>query len=121
VENREVMMDKFNNDWLAMSDDAIIKLIGAYIKHHRIEQNRTQQDVADDAGISRTTLSYLENGDIVNISTLVQVLRALDLLYILDVFTIKNQISPIELAKLEEQRRKRASNKRKNKKPESDW
>ena len=48
-------MDKINNDWLAMSDDAIIKSIGAFIKHHRIEQNRTQQEVADDAGINRTT------------------------------------------------------------------
>lgn len=115
------MMDKFNNDWLAMTDDAIIKSIGAFIKHQRIEQNRTQQNVADDAGINRTTLSFLENGDIVNISTLIQVLRALDLLYVLDTFTIKNQISPIELAKLEEQRRKRASNKRKDEKPESDW
>ena len=106
------MMDKTNKDWYAMSDDAIIKVIGAFIKHHRIGQNRTQQDIADDAGINRTTLSYLENGDIVNISTLVQVLRALGLLNIMDVFTIKNQISPLELAKLEEQRRKRASKKR---------
>jgi transcriptional regulator with XRE-family HTH domain len=115
------MMDITNNDWLAMSDDTIIKSIGAFIKHHRLELNRTQQEVAKDAGINRSTLSLLENGDIVNISTLVQVLRALDLLNIMDVFTIENQISPLELAKLEQQRRKRASNKRKDKKPESDW
>lgn len=114
-------MDKSNNDWLAMSDDAIIKTIGAFIKHHRIAQNRTQHDVAKDAGINRTTLSLLENGDIVNISTLVQVLRALDLFHVMDVFIIENQISPIELAKLEQQRRKRASNKRKNDQAESDW
>lgn len=115
------MTDKANNDWYAMSDDTIIKSIGAFIKHHRIEQNRTQKDVANDAGINRTTLSLLENGDVVNISTLIQVLRALDLLNIMDVFTTENQISPLELAKLEEKRRKRASNKRKNKKPEIDW
>ncbi len=115
------MTDKANSDWYAMSDDAIIKSIGAFIKHHRIEQNRTQQGVANDAGINRTTLSLLENGDIVNISTLVQVLRALDLLNIMDVFITENQISPLELAKLEEKRRKRASYKRKNEKPEIDW
>lgn len=114
-------MEKINNDWVAMSDDAIIRSIGAFIKHQRIEQNRTQQDVADDAGINRSTLSLLENGEVVNISTLVQVLRALDLLNVMDVFKIEDQISPLELAKLEEQKRKRASNKRKNKKPESDW
>ena len=115
------MKDKSNNDWLAMSDDAIIKTIGAFIKHHRIAQNRIQHEVAENAGINRTTLSLLENGGIVNISTLVQVLRALDLLHVMDVFTIENQISPIELAKLEQERRKRASNKRKNEQPESDW
>ncbi|MDT8394683.1 MAG: helix-turn-helix transcriptional regulator [Bacteroidales bacterium] len=114
-------MERINNDWVAMSDDAIIRSIGAFIKHQRIEQNRTQQDVADDAGINRSTLSLLENGEVVNISTLVQVLRALDLLNVMDVFKIEDQISPLELAKLEEQKRKRASNKRKNKKPESDW
>ncbi len=114
-------MNKDNKDWRAMSDDAVIKSIGAFVKHHRLEQNRTQQDIATNAGINRSTLSILENGDIVNISTLVQVLRALDLLYVLDVFTIKNQISPIKLAKLEEEKRKRASNKRKNEKPESNW
>jgi len=115
------MMDMSNNNWLAMSDDAIIKTIGVFIKHHRIKQNRTQQDVAKDAGINRTTLSLLENGDIVNISTLIQVLRALDLFYVMDGFTIENQISPLELAKLEQKSRKRASNKRNNGQTESDW
>ena len=115
------MMDINNKDWYAMSDDAMIKTIGAFIKHHRVEQNRTQEEVANDAGINRSTLSLLENGDIVNISTLVQVFRALGLLRIMDVFTIENQISPLKLAKLEERRRKRASNKRRNEKPESDW
>jgi len=104
-----------------MSDDAMIKTIGAFIKHHRMDQNRTQQEVANTAGINRSTLSLLENGDIVTVSTLVQVLRALGLLKIMDVFTIENQISPLKLAKLEEQRRKRARNKRKIEKPKSDW
>ena len=115
------MMNKVKNNWVAMSDDAIIKSLGEYIKHHRVEQNRTQEDIAKDAGINRTTLSYLENGDIVNISTFIQVLRALDLLDVLDVFTIKDEISPLELAKLQEKKRKRASSKKKIEKPENDW
>lgn len=114
-------MNKDNKYWRAMSDDAIMKSIGAFVKHHRLEQNRTQQDIATDAGINRSTLSLLENGEIVNLSTLVQVLRALDLLNLLDVFTTKKHISPLELAKLEEKKRTRASKKRKNEKPESDW
>lgn len=114
-------MDISNTNWLAMSDDAIIKTIGIFIKHHRIAQNRTQLDVSKDAGINRTTLSLLENGDNVNISTLVQVLRALDLLYAMDVFKVNYQLSPIELAKLEKRKKKRASNKRKSDQPENEW
>ncbi|MCP4551110.1 MAG: helix-turn-helix transcriptional regulator, partial [Bacteroidetes bacterium] len=92
-----------------------------FIKHHRITQNKTQQEIADNAGINRTTLSSLENGGIVTISTLIQVLRVLDLLYIMEVFEVKEQISPIELAKLEQRKRQRASNKKGNNQPKSDW
>ena len=115
------MMIIDNNDLVAMSDGAIIKTIGAFIKHHRLAQDSTQQEIADKAGINRTTLSSLENGDIVNISTLIQVLRVLDLLYIISIFTIQEQLSPLELAKLEQQKRKRASNKKESDQPESEW
>ena len=114
-------MDISNNDWAAMSDAAITKTIGAFIKHHRLEQNRTQQEVADAAGINRTTLTQLEKGDTVTASTMIQVLRVLDLLYVMDVFKIKEQISPLELAKLEQKNRKRASTKKDSNQPESDW
>lgn len=115
------MMNISNDNWFAMSDAALIETIGAFIKHHRIAQNRTQQEVADSAGINRTTLSFLENGDIVNLSTLIQVLRVLDLLYIMDVFKIQNQISPIELAKIEQRKRHRASNKKDSDQPKNNW
>lgn len=114
-------MDISNNDWAAMSDAAITKIIGAFIKHHRLEQNRTQQEVADAAGINRTTMTQLEKGDTVTASTMIQVLRVLDLLYVMDVFKIKEQISPLELAKLEQKNRKRASTKKDSNQPESDW
>jgi|LSQX01.1.fsa_nt_gb hypothetical protein len=34
------MTEKPFIDWLAMSDKAIIKHIAAFIKHHRLEQNK---------------------------------------------------------------------------------
>lgn len=114
-------MDKINNEWVAMSDDALVKTIGTFIRHHRIEQNRTQKEVADSAGINRTTLSFLEKGDKVNISSLFQVLRVLDLLYIMDIFKIQNQVSPIELAKLEQRKRHRATSKKDTDHPKSEW
>ena len=114
------MSDNSYIQWRSMSDMALSKVIGEFVKHHRLQQNKTQNDVAVDAGISRSTLSLLERGEIVTIITLLKILRVLDLLYILDIFKIEQQISPIDLAKLAQQKRQRASSK-KSKQPESDW
>lgn len=107
-----------------MSDSAIIKMIGEFIKHHRIDQNRTQGDLAEDAGVSRSTLSLLERGQKVNVSSLIQVLRVLGLLHIFSSFKIQQQISPMLLAEINMNKRKRAS-KKKGKSSidnyESDW
>lgn len=115
------MNDISYTNWISMSDKGLTEIIGAFVKHHRLNQNKTQDEVSGAAGISRSTLSLLERGESVNLSTLIQVLRMLDLLYIMDVFKIQKQISPIELAKLEQQKRKRASNKKESDQPESDW
>ena len=45
-----------------MSDQALVAQIGAFIKHQRMEQNKTQDVLASAAGISRSTLSLLERG-----------------------------------------------------------
>ncbi len=117
------MMDINNNNWIAMNDAAIAKSIGAFVKHHRLQQNRTQKDVADAAGINRSTLTSLEKGDTVTIATLIQVLRVLDLLYVMDVFHVEDEISPIEYARLQKNKRKRARSKDDNKTNinESEW
>lgn len=104
-----------------MSDDSLSQYIGSFIKHHRLEQNKTQRDVAQAAGISRSTLSLLERGETVTVATLLQVLRTLDQLQVMDAFKIQIQQSPIELAKQALQKRKRASGSSESKLPESDW
>ncbi len=117
------MNDISYTNWISMSDKALTKTIGAFIKHHRLNQNKTQDEVSAAAGISRSTLSLLERGETVSLRTLIQVLRTLDLLYIMDVFQVKNEISPIEYAKLQKKKKKRARNKLKNKttKDKSEW
>jgi transcriptional regulator with XRE-family HTH domain len=94
-----------------MSDKALMEQIGAFIKHHRLRQNKTQEMLAEEAGISRSTLSLLERGETVTVLTLLQVLRVLDQLHILDVFRVHEPVSPMALAKLEKKKRKRASKK----------
>lgn len=115
-------MDINNIDWKAMSDNAILKEIGEFIQHHRLEQNITQGQLAEQAGINRSTLSEIENGSRSNTLTLIQLLRALNQLHILDVFKVERQISPIQLAKLEQKMRQRASkSKNEDESNNSDW
>lgn len=94
-----------------MSDRAVIGAIGTYIREMRLEQNKTQAGLAHEAGINRWTVGQLENGESVTLNSLIQILRVLDLLHIMDVFTIEEKISPIEYAKLKEKKRKRARSK----------
>ncbi len=91
------------------SDTAILKEVGEFIKSKRIEQNLTQDAVAERAAISRSTLSLLERGDNISLSNLLKVLRVLDALYVLEQFKEVEQISPIQLAKEDERKRRRAS------------
>ncbi|MDP2089755.1 MAG: helix-turn-helix transcriptional regulator [Flavobacteriaceae bacterium] len=115
------MNDKSYENWISMSDSAISKIMGEFIKNHRINQNRTQDEVAGSSGISRSTLSLLERGKTVTIATLIQVLRTLGLLHILEVFNVEQQISPIELAKKAQQKRQRSRPKENDEKPETNW
>ena len=108
-------------NWIAMSDTALAQTIGAFVKHHRLSQNKTQEEVAGAANISRSTLSLLEKGEAITVPTLLQVLRVLDLLYVMEVFKIQEQISPIELAKLDQQKRQRARNSDNDNTKQSDW
>jgi putative transcriptional regulator len=103
------MMDIYNKEWQILSDAAIIESLGSFIKHHRLEQNITQSDLAQKANINRSTLSEFERGTRVNMITFIQLLRALDLLHTLEAFSVQKQISPLELAKKSDGRRQRAS------------
>lgn len=111
------------NNWTSISDQAITALIGKFARHHRMDQNRTQDELAAAAGISRSTLSLLERGETVTLTTLIQVLRVLDQLPVLSAFEVKETISPLALAKLQKEKRQRARG-RANKdesRGESDW
>jgi transcriptional regulator with XRE-family HTH domain len=102
------MTDKSYVNWSAMDDHALMKSIGSFVRHHRLEQNKTQEKVAQAAGISRSTLSLLEKGETVTLPVLIQVLRVLDLLHVMDAFNITENISPLAMLKLKKEKRKRA-------------
>ncbi len=115
------MMDNPNTNIARMSDDAIIHLIGDFVKQNRLEQNITQQELAEKAGINRTTLWELESGNRVNLITLIQVLRILNKLHVFEAFHLTQKISPIKLAQLEMKKRQRAQKRKSDKKKKTDW
>ena len=108
----------------AASDTALIRTLGAFIKHHRVQQNKSQARLAREAGIVRSTLSLFENGENTSLLIFIQLLRALKLLHLLQQFEIKEELSPLQLAKLEQSKKTRARRKNtegNNPGPKSDW
>jgi len=117
------MTDKAFKYCPSMSDKALVGYIGSFVKHHRMEQNKTQEELATAAGISRSTLSLLERGETVTVTTLIQVLRVLDQLSVLNAFEVRKTISPLALAKLQKEKRQRARSKsmKDENKENTDW
>lgn len=105
------MMGNTNTDWVQMTDLSIIAQIGQFVKHTRLNKNRTQAQLAKDAGLNRWTISQIENGESITLSSLIQLLRALDILYVLDYFQVNESISPLAYARLKKEQRERASSK----------
>lgn len=103
-----------------MTDEALAGHIGSFVKHHRLDQNISQQELAEKAAVSRSTLSLLESGKTVTLATLIRILRVLGLLRVMDAFVIDKKISPLALARMEQKKRKRAK-KSGNAPKESDW
>ena len=109
------------NNWYALSDTAIIEEIGKQLKRMRLKNNLTQQELANRSGLFRSTISEIENGRVGSLLSLVQLLRALNNLDLLDTFVVKEELSPLLVAEQQAKLRKRASNKHKPHKPESEW
>lgn len=112
------MMIKSNINGLP--DRAFLALLGDFVRQNRLVQNKTQDQVSREAGINRTTLIELERGENSTTLTFIQILRVLDLLYMLEPFQVTPQISPLQLVKLERKTRKRASRQKNGKRNSSE-
>ena len=62
-----------------LTDDAILAEIGARVTRYRIHLQLTQADLADRAGVSKRTVERIEAGTSAQMSSMIRVLRALDL------------------------------------------
>jgi putative transcriptional regulator len=98
-----------NINWEAYTDGAILEILGNRIKQIRLNKNITQQQLANTAGVDRTTIYELENnGRSVSLKTFVQIMRALDKLNDLTPFLAEPEFSPSQIVKMKGKKRQRA-------------
>jgi transcriptional regulator with XRE-family HTH domain len=98
-----------------LTDEAVLAELGGRLERTRLERNLTQRELAAEAGVERKALQRIEAGDSVKLTSLIRVLRALDLLDALDRLVPEPTPSPVELLKLHGKRRRRASGERRHK------
>lgn len=114
--------------WQDLSDTQVVEQLGTELRRMRLERNLSQAEVAQRAGLDRTTVVKLEAGRAATLLTVVQVLRAIGQLPLLDAFHQEPIPSPYMLAEAQEQylkkQRKRAGRKKPGivpPKPKSSW
>jgi transcriptional regulator with XRE-family HTH domain len=88
--------------------DEILRELGRRLQQYRLQQNRTLESVATDAGIGSATMVRAEAGERPTLATLIKILRALGRLDALDAFLPAPLVSPLQLAALRDQERQRA-------------
>ena len=102
-----------------LTDDAVLTELGRRFERHRLQRNRTQAEMADEAGIGRATLQRIERGQSVQSTSLIKLLRALGLLAALDVALPESVDLPIaELEREQRRTRRRARGRRGRRSPE---
>lgn len=109
-----------------LADEMILSKIGQKLKAVRLKQNITQQRLAEDAGVSLSTVKKIENGEIRSFESLLRVLRMLGKLEVLQPLVEEEQLSPSEYYEMvnkasKAQRMRAASSKHKEEKEEPTW
>lgn len=88
-------------DWNSLSNTEIILEMGSRLKDFRLGKKLTQQQLAERAGVSLFTVAQIERGKSVSVSMLIAVMRVLRLLDNLELLLPRQEVSPIELLKLQ--------------------
>ncbi|WP_171810332.1 helix-turn-helix transcriptional regulator [Marinomonas posidonica] len=96
-----------------LTASALTEEIGERLKQARLNKDLTQSEVAMLAGVARKTVLNAEKGK-VQLEIFIALLMALELTEQLDLFLPKQQISPLQLAKLQGKKRQRASKQRRD-------
>ncbi len=95
-------------DYDVASPEAIESELGQKLDRLRLSKNINQSALAKEAGVSRRTISRLENGEGTSLDTLIRVMRALGVVDRLAALLPDPTTRPIERINLGGRERKRA-------------
>jgi len=104
-----------------LADEAILTEIGERITRCRLDLQLTQAEVAEQAGIAKRTVERIEAGASAQVSSLIRILRVLDLLPGLDHMIPEAGPRPMDLLKRKGKVRQRASGSRRPDQSEKPW
>ncbi len=96
-------------EFSTMSDSAVLSEFGERVRRERLNQNRTQAELATAARVGLNVIKRLETGDGCTLSSFIRVSRALGKIDALDALFPEPGVSPIQLARLAGRERKQAS------------
>lgn len=94
------------------TDSVVLTEFGSRLARTRLERNTSQEQLAIEAGVSKSTVERLESGRDVRLASFIRILRALGLLERLDGLLPEPVPSPIERLALHGRQRQRAGGKR---------
>jgi transcriptional regulator with XRE-family HTH domain len=94
------------------TDATVLAELGSRLASTRLERNVSQEQLAREAGVSKSTVERLEAGHEVRLARFVRVLRALGLLERLDAMIPEPLPSPVERLKMRGRQRQRAAGSR---------
>lgn len=96
-------------DYDTASIEALQADLGRRLELLRLSRNVQQSELAREAGVSRRTITRLENGQSVSLDTLLRVMRALGFSGRLATLLPEPTVQPVERVRLKRKERKRAS------------
>lgn len=82
--------------------------LGRRLEELRLSQNRNQTQIAQEAGVSRRTITRLENGEGVSLDTFIRVMAALGVADRLQMLLPDPAVRPVDRVRLKGQKRKHA-------------
>lgn len=90
-----------------LSDDAVLKEMGERLAARRVQREQTQAGLAEEAGVSPSTVTRLEAGKSTDFANVVRVARALGLLANFDALVPEATLTPMERLAFRGKRRQR--------------